>query len=146
MMLKLFSVLLLITSTVIASEIGSTCLASKAPKYFNFDKGFFYIQGLSNGESVVMYRIPNEKMIKVQNIFTNSDSFYEIRTYNIIKNRKVADYGKDVEIKYKISEKGFRLLKGIDGTAIETLEPIQATEGSYHLAGFQLTDESFDDL
>ncbi|CAO1355103.1 unnamed protein product [Diamesa serratosioi] len=151
-------------TTIETSELSEPTNGSVPLTGFNVSNEIPYdVQGLSNGESVVMYKIPDEKMIKVQYIYTNSEQFYGIRTYSIVGNGPIVDYakvvkkektfliqktlafkqnGKDVEIKYEISEKGFKLLQGIEGTAIETLEPSQETNGSAHLTGFQLSYEN----
>ncbi|CAO1363050.1 unnamed protein product [Diamesa tonsa] len=145
MVLKLLRVLL-IFSVVIAS--GSSCgnngnVTAQDPKYFKFNKGFFFIHGLTNGESVVMYKTPDLKLIYVQYTFINDYCFYETRSYNIIENGTFADHvkflekkeefsnrktlsfnldGKAVEIKFEINTNGFTLLEGIKGTVIETFE------------------------
>ncbi|CAO1364710.1 unnamed protein product [Diamesa hyperborea] len=145
MVLKLLLVLL-ICSVVIAS--GTSCgnngnVTAQDPKYFKFNKGFFFVHGLTNGESVVMYKTPDLKLIYVQNTFINDDCFHETRSYNIIENGTFVDHvkvlerkeefsnrktlsfnldGKPVEIKFEVNTTGFTLLEGIKGTKIEIFE------------------------
>ena len=52
---------------------------------------------LTNGESVVMYQIPNEKKINVQYTFINDDCLYETQSYVIMENGVFMDHGKSIE-------------------------------------------------
>ena len=51
--------------------------------------------GLSNGESVVMYKLPNEDKLPVQYTFLNSDCKYETYSYNNLNNSSFNDKGKN---------------------------------------------------
>lgn len=53
---------------------------------------FNFRHGLSNGESVVMYKIPDEKKINVQYTFINDDCFFETRSYNITEYGQFVDH------------------------------------------------------
>ncbi|CAO1363070.1 unnamed protein product [Diamesa tonsa] len=90
---KIFA--LLICSVVIAS--GSSCdndgnVTAQDVKFLEATGGFFYIHGLTNGESVVMFQTLGDSKIQVQYTFINDDCLYETRSYNIHENGNMKDH------------------------------------------------------
>ncbi|CAO1424616.1 unnamed protein product [Diamesa serratosioi] len=70
---------------------GNSCANSgkvtdNEPKHYIFQGGFFYIHSLSNGESVVMYKLPNQEILPVQYTFLNPDCMYVTYRYDILEN------------------------------------------------------------
>lgn len=55
---------------------------------------YLFSHSITNGESVVMYQIPDDKKINVQYTFINDDCLYETQSYNIIENKSFVDHGK----------------------------------------------------
>ncbi|CAO1431381.1 unnamed protein product [Diamesa hyperborea] len=90
----------LLSSVVFASNscVNKNTATIQAPKYYLFENGFFYIHGLSNGETVVMYKLPNEEKLPVQYTFLNSDCKYETYSYNNLKNSSFIDKKKVTKI------------------------------------------------
>lgn len=50
-----------------------------------------------------MYKTPNDKSIRVQYTFNNSDCLYETRSYDIIENGTFVNHRKDIKKSKKFS-------------------------------------------
>ncbi|CAO1364671.1 unnamed protein product [Diamesa hyperborea] len=101
---KIFA--LLICSVVIAC--GSSCdndgnVTAHDVKFLEATGGFFYIHGLTNGESVVMFQTMGDSKIQVQYTFINDDCLYETRSYNIHENGNMKDHVKVVKTRDEFS-------------------------------------------
>jgi hypothetical protein len=57
------------------------------PLYLNYGDGFFYIQGLTNGESVVVYKHPEDARVFGQYTFKDERCLYETVYYYVSKGR-----------------------------------------------------------
>ncbi|CAO1363031.1 unnamed protein product [Diamesa tonsa] len=117
-----FVFVLLISSVLIACGHSCDNVAlgtARRPEYVNFNGGFFFVHGLTNGESVVMYKIPDEKKINVQYTFINDDCFFETRSYNIMEDGQFVDHLVIVKKKKKDFSISKKLSFKVDGKSVE---------------------------
>ncbi|CAO1424410.1 unnamed protein product [Diamesa serratosioi] len=52
-----------------------------------FENGFFYLHGMTNGVSLLLYKIPNEENVIGQYAFLNSDCIYEVNKFVIVNDK-----------------------------------------------------------
>ncbi|CAO1430260.1 unnamed protein product [Diamesa tonsa] len=71
-----------ITSGSFCANNGDVQL--KNPHYIKFENGFFYLHGLTNGASLLLYKTPSEDNVIGQYAFLNSDCIYVVNKFLII--------------------------------------------------------------
>ncbi|CAO1437450.1 unnamed protein product [Diamesa hyperborea] len=116
------------------------------PFYLNFENGFFYIQGLTNGESVVIYKHPDDDRVFGQYSFKNTKCFYETIYYyisrgkyeftnpflaaenefNITNKLGFERNGVSYDIEYNIKPQGFSVVSNLGDNFVKNIltEPV----------------------
>ncbi|CAO1431394.1 unnamed protein product [Diamesa hyperborea] len=99
---------------------GSSCVQSseikfQQPYYLRFNKGFFYIHGLTNGESVVIYKLPGENGNLIGHYtFLTSNCLYKTHYYRLSTNGKYVNEEPSLS-SYKDFEIDSKLFFNLDG-------------------------------
>ncbi|CRL05910.1 CLUMA_CG018883, isoform A [Clunio marinus] len=116
------------------------------PIYMNFGAGFFYMQGLTNGQGVVMYKHPDDTRIFGQYTFKDERCRYETvyyyllngkfeftnpyitdeRNFNVTNKINFVQNGLGYEIEYNINPKGLGIFHNLGATAERRILPAPA--------------------
>ncbi|XP_070502696.1 uncharacterized protein [Chironomus tepperi] len=133
---------------IFIASASSTCESDRNvqfqnPLYLLFDNGFFYIQGLSNGEAVVMYKHPDDARVFGQYTFKDERCFYETvyyyvqngkyeftnpyisdeTSFNVTNKLNFVTNGNGYEIEYSISSNGVGIFHNLGQNAERKILP-----------------------
>lgn len=113
------------------------------PLYLNYGDGFFYIQGLTNGEAVVIYKHPDDARIFGQYTFKDDKCQYETvyyyvlrgkyeftnpfisdeTTFNITNKISFVKNGQGYEIEYNVHPRGIGIFQNLGQNAERKILP-----------------------